>query len=220
MRPTRNSSGVLQDASLLAVVEDGVLLGEDVIGQTDLVAVDAAPGQELTALGAGEGVVLAAVNVGDLVVAQGLDVAGSHLGGIVLASVVLYAKLGVVVEAPAEDAALLVDDEAVVRAAGDADGLGAADGHGADALGLERRLGVVVEDLAAELVLLAAAPGVDLALVVECENVVGAGGDLRDAADVVDEDGDLLDIDGGVESEEAIAVLYRHEELATGCFLC
>lgn len=80
-------------------------------------------------------------------------------------------ELGVVVEAPADDAALAVDDEGVVRAARDLVRLGTA-GQRADAGREEGGEVVALEEPARELGLLASAPGKDLVLFVKGEDMV------------------------------------------------
>lgn len=174
-----------EDSWLLAVVINSIVLGERTGWLTDLVAINPAPGEELAIGGACQRVVLTAGNVGNLVTAERLDNLGTHDVAAVDADRVLVAALGVVVETPADDTALGVNDEAVVRTAGKLDGLGAA-GERTNAGRVEGSGVVALEETASKLGLLAGAPGVDLILLVEGEDVVETGSKLLDLGQLGD----------------------------------
>jgi hypothetical protein len=91
------------------------------------------------------------------------------------------ARLAEAVEPPAPDGAVLVGGEGVEVARGDVRDVADVDGVGDGGVG-----GEAAEEAAAELVLLAAAPGPDGAVCVEGEGegVVGAACDLGDAGGV------------------------------------
>lgn len=209
-----------QDARGAELAVDAVLAGVPGGREAELVAVDAAEGEEGAVVGDGEGVVLAADEGGDAAAAgEGLDLGGLQDNGAVLGTTKLIvivlvplplgtgdAELAKVVEAPGPGAALVVEGEAVVGAGGDGDDAdAAAEGAAAGAEG--RGLGVALDDAAAELVLLGGAPGLDLAAVVEGENVVGARGEGDDLAGLVEEDRSVLDVDVLGEAQDAIGGL-------------
>lgn len=134
-------------------------------------AVEAAPGKEGAVVSAGERMVLTAVNISNLVVGEGVNDGRTQNDGVVLAGTVADARLGKVVQTPGPDFTVHIDGEAVVLAAGDLlDVVFSSETH---ALRNEGGQLVALEDAAAELVLLAAAPGEDVALGIEGEDVVG-----------------------------------------------
>lgn len=186
-------SGLEQDTGVASLVVDGDILVQLVKLEADLVTIDAAPGEELAVLSASQGVVLATINIGNVVVLEGGELGGSEDDGIILAGVGLDTDLAKVVQTPAVDVTLVVDGKAVVRAAGNLDNL--ASGQ-TDALGGKRRHLVALDDPSSELVLLAATPGNNVALDVEGEDVVGAGGEGGDLLECGDEDGSRLNLDG------------------------
>ena len=189
-----DDSGLDQDSGLLLLVEDGVLLGKRARGETDLVSVDAAPRQQLALVVDGQRVVLAAGNVDEHLILQRADQLRLEEVAAVGAGLGLDAELGVGVEAPGDQPALGVDDEGVVRAAGNLGRLGAVRER-PDASGIEGSLVCALDKAAAELALLAGAPGEDLVLLVEGENVVGAGSEVLDFAKHGELEGNPLDLD-------------------------
>lgn len=134
-------------------------------------AVDAAPRQKLAVGRARERVVLAASDLDDFLTVQRVNQLRLQDESAVGANLGLDSELGVVIKAPADNVALGVEDEAVVRSAAELGGLGAA-GQTADAAGVECRSVITLEKTASELGLLASAPGVDLVLLVQSEDVV------------------------------------------------
>lgn len=197
-----------QHARLVLVVPDGVGGGKGLDRVARLVSVDAAPREQLAVGRAGERVVLAAGDVADRLVAERVDELRLEDVAAVGAGLGLDAELGKVVEAPADDAALGVDDERVVRAARELGGLGAAR-QGADAGRVEGVEVVALEEAAGELGLLAGAPGVDLVFLVEGEDVVGAGGDGADLGELGDQGGSALNLGRAAEAEDALVALER-----------
>lgn len=187
------TGGSLQDARLLALhTKDAVVSVVVVLGEAELVTVDAAKRKDLAVVRDGEGVVLAANDVDDLVVGELLDERGLQDDRPVVANIlVLDAELAVVVETPGPDLALVVEGEGVVGAGGNLGDLDAAlEGHaaGAEAGGLH----VALDTAAGELVLLGRTPGLDFALVVKGQDVVGAGGDGDDLLWLIEKDRVLL----------------------------
>lgn len=112
-------------------------------------------------------------------------------------------RLAIVVESPSEDAPVLVQRERVIIARRD----------GSDALGkpeLARNQAVqavALDDAAAELVLFARAPGVDVAGGGEGQDVVGARGERGYLFEGVEGGGVALDQGASGETEDAVVAL-------------
>ena len=201
---TRNRRRHGEDLRVPTRVTDEIINRERVELDADLEAIDAAPGEALLILGDGDAVELAAVDADDLaLVLEGGDDGGVENDGFVAAGAGGDAGLAVVVEAPRVDFAVLVDGEGVGVAGGDVGhGFGEAEFAGDEAVEFG-----ALHDAAAELVLLARAPGEDGAVAAEGEDVVGACGEFGDFFEAGDEGWVALDLCGQGEAEDALVAL-------------
>ena len=205
---TRHGGGELQDARLVVLVEDGVVLSERILLDANLVAVNAAEGEELAVGAAGERVVGAAVDVGDVVVLEAADDARDGDDGIGLAGQVGVARLGVVVQAPGPELAAVVDVEARVRAGGNLDGmsrLGEASAH--RRVQARLRAAPSRHALARELRLSTAAPGEHLAVPVQRQHVVRPGSKTNNLVEAGNLHRSVLHLDLWGEAKNAIVAL-------------
>lgn len=184
------------------------------LGVTNLVSVNAAPGDELAFVRAGQGMVLAAGDVDDIELQERANNLRLENGGIVLASIGGNAKFGVVIKAPADNTLFMVNDEGVVCTAAESLRLGAVR-EKSNATRKEGRLLVTLKKTARELGLLAGAPSKNLVLVVQCKNMISTGCELRDPREFRDLDGRPLHLNVFSEPENALVALKEVSGEAT-----
>lgn len=126
---------------------------------------------------------------------------------VVVAGLAIEAQLAVVVQAPGPDTSLVVNCERVVCAGGDFGDLGAA--LEVEATGAEGRCeGIAEDDATTELALLVGSPGLDLALAVQGENMVGARSDIDDLRWLREENWGMLDANVLGETENTVRSLW------------
>ena len=194
-----------EDAGVVALVEDDVGVGvEGVERDAHLVAVDAAPGETGAVGGDGDGVVHAAFEADDVLVRERGDERGFQDDGVVFARAFRDPRFAVVVEAPAPDAAGLVDGEGVVGPGFDVGDFAAGQ---AEFARHEAVHAGAFDDASAELVLLAGAPGEDVAFLVEREDVVAAADEVGDFLEGREVHGCSLDVRLCGEAEDAFVAL-------------
>lgn len=179
IRPCGTSHGIQfrdlcrlsQDLGIIPRVADHMFIGEGVEFVPCLIAVDAAPGETFTVMGDGNAVELAAVYAGNLaLVSEAGDWFGVEDDGFIAAGAFCDAGLAVVIEAPGVNFAVFVDGEGVGVASGDV-------GHRFWESKFTRDKAIefgALDYSAAQLVLLASAPGEDGTIGAEGEDVVGA----------------------------------------------
>lgn len=189
----RNLSGHSEDLRVLPRVTDQIRLGERVELNPDLKAIDPAPGKAFPILGHGDAVKLPTIDAHDLPLPLQIGDRGRVKDdGLIAARTLCDPRLAIVVQAPGVDSAVLVNGKGMrVTCCDVGHCFGEAEFAGDEAVEL-----AALDDAAAELVLLAGAPGEDGAGTGEGEGVVGACSDFGDFLEVGEEDREALDLGG------------------------
>lgn len=187
------------------LVEEEMILGHIINLHTALTIVDATPNQDLTSCGASNGVMSTTGNLLDVVVVEDRDLGGIGDGAaIVLLLVFWHTRLAEGVESPRVDITLVVNGERVVVATANVNDILLAE---TKLTGDQSAFGGAGDHAASELALLSCAPRKDLALLVQSEDVVGAGSQSGDVLEFWDEDGSVCGLDLGREAEDTVIAL-------------
>lgn len=151
--------------------------------------------------------VLAANDIHNLVVRELVDEGRLQDHRPVITDIlVLDTELTVVVETPGPDFALVVESKGVVGTGsnlGDFDAALESNTAGAQTRGLH----IALNAAAGELILFGRTPGLDFALVVESQDMIGASGDGGDLFWLIEEDRELLDFNVFGKSQDAVTRL-------------